>query len=200
MITTIIFDLADVYIQGVKGFEKPLVPILNRKEEDIFLQIRQGGEPDRLFRGEIKEDDFWKVLIEKNDWDVDVAKLKEVTRHGFTEIRGTREIIEEVRRKGYKLGLLSVHAREWIDYCEKKFDYHKLFDVVSYSFETGIGKPDKEAYKAILNKLKANPEESVFIDDQEKFLKPASELGMKIIQFLDAGQLKRDLNSIGVNL
>lgn len=199
MITTIIFDLADVYLKGILGIEHYLEPILGIKAKEIYPMIL-GEELESLFRGEITEEEYWKKIIKKNNWNIDVKLFKKAIRNNFREIRGTREIIEKLREKGFKLGLLSVHAKEWIDYCNKKFDYHKLFYSILYSFEVGIRKPDKRIYELILERLKAKPNECVFIDDQERNLVPARELGMKTVCFEDSEQLKKELALFSVHI
>ena len=66
-------------------------------------------------------------------------------------------IIEKLKDKQFKLGLLSVHAKEWIEYCDKKYGYHRLFDSTLYSFEIAVSKPDKKAYRTILQRLNSKP-------------------------------------------
>ncbi|MFB6075983.1 MAG: HAD family hydrolase [Candidatus Aenigmatarchaeota archaeon] len=191
MITTIIFDLAEVYLDGLKGLERRLEHLM-----DIPLdEIKDGFHIDELhdfFRGEITEEEYWKTVLEKNNWDISPEILKEKIRENFQEIEGTREIIEKLKDGGYKLGLLSVHSREWIDFCEDKYDFHRLFDSTMYSFEISILKPDKKAYELILEKLDVKPKECIFIDYQQKNLDSAEELGINTIKFENPEQLKRD--------
>ena len=197
MITTIIFDLGETYINGVPGLEKRLEPILGRRAARIHSEI-QGKDLLSFFRGEISENEYWGRAIRNNKWNASPATLRSVVRKNFYEIRGTREIIEGLKAKGFRLGLLSVHGKEWIGYCEDKFDYHKLFDSVEYSFEAGVCKPDRKAYERILRKLGAKPDECLFIDDVSTNLPPAEALGIKTILFGTPAQLKRDLASLGI--
>ncbi|MDA2922753.1 HAD family phosphatase [Patescibacteria group bacterium AH-259-L07] len=198
-VTTIIFDLAEVYLKGLIGVEHILEPILGLSAKEIYPRL-QGEDLASLFHGEISEDEYWQRIVKKNDWKVENGVLKKAIRENFEEIEGTREIIEQLKEKGYKLGLLSVHTKEWIEHCNKKFDYHKLFDSILYSFEVAASKPDKKVYKLILERLKAAPEECVFIDDSPVNLIPAEELGIKTIHFENPKQLKKELVSLGINL
>lgn len=117
----------------------------------------------------------------------------------FEEIEGTRGIIKSLKKR-YKLGLLSVHAKEWVEYCEEKLSYTSLFDVVSYSFEALVCKPDKKAFKIILDKFQTKPEQVLFIDDSPKNIKTAEELGIASILFQSAPQLKKDLKKFGIKM
>ncbi len=197
MITTIIFDLGEVYINTTKGLEDRLKPLLGRAVAQIYSEM-QGEDIRAFFRGEITEDEYWARAIRNNKWGVSPETLKIVVRENLYEIGGTREIMEALKAKGFKMGLLSIHGKEWIEHCEKMFDYHKLFDATEYSFEVGALKPETKAYLRILKKLKAKPEECLFIDDNPKNLPPAEALGIKTILFRNPAKLKKDLTSLGV--
>jgi epoxide hydrolase-like predicted phosphatase len=199
MITTIIFDLGETYINGVPGLEKRLEPILGRKAAQIYSEI-QGEDLLSFFRGEISENEYWGRAIRSNKWNASPATLRSVVRENFYEMTGTRKIIEALKAKGFRLGLLSVHGKEWIEHCENKFDYRKLFDSVEYSFEAGVCKPERKAYERILRKLGAKPGECLFIDDVSKNLPPAEALGIKTILFRTPAQLKKDLASFGIEI
>lgn len=197
MITTIIFDLAEVYLKGLIGVEHYLEPILGINGKEIRRQLND-RELVSLFHGEITEEEYWLKIVQKNNWKVDIELLKKAIRDNFKEIGGVREIIEKLKEKGFKLGLLSVHAKEWVEYCEKKFDYHKLFDSRLYSFEVAVSKPDKKAYEMIMERLEASPDECIFIDDHESNLVPAKGMGIKTIHFKNPEQLKRELGSFSI--
>lgn len=190
---TIIFDLSDVLIKGFVGSERHLGQNYQKiQASDFFI-----SELDGFFLGKISEDEYWKAVLKKNKWSLSIDDLKRAVRKNFEEIEGTREIIKKLRKR-YKLGLLSVHTKEWVEYCEKKLKYTSLFDVVCYSFETSVRKPDKKAFKIMLKSLESRPEESIFIDDSPKNIKAAEELGLMSILFQSAPQLKKDLSKLGI--
>ena len=192
MIDTIIFDLSEVQLTGLVGVEKRLAPLLGVKEEEVLKRL-SGEDLLSFFHGQLKEEDYLSRVIKKNRWEISNDKLGQIIRENFKEIKGTRAIIGELRLAGYKLGLLSVHGKEWIEYISKKFDYETLFHSVSYSYEVSISKPDRMAYQILLDKLVSKSENSVFIDDSENNLRPARELGMKTILFTNAIELRRSL-------
>ncbi|MFA5929981.1 MAG: HAD-IA family hydrolase [Candidatus Micrarchaeia archaeon] len=197
MITTIIFDLSEVYLTGLLGAEHNLEKILGIKANEIKRGLT-GPELAAFFHGELTEDEYWLRIIEKHKWKASAGELKKAVRKNFNEIEGTRKIMEQLKEDGFRLGLLSVHTREWVDYCEGKFGYHKLFHSTLYSFEAAASKPDKKVYRMILTKLKSSPEECIFIDDHPENLIPAREMGMKAVLFKNSRQLKRDLAFLGI--
>ena|SRR3989344_3748066 len=198
MIKAIIFDLSEVYLKGLKGAEKHIAPVLQIPEKKVWDAL-SSPELISFFHGQISEEDYLEAVIKKNKWDINIETLKKLIRKNFEEIEGTREIIEELKRRDYQLGLLSVHTKEWIEYCNKKFDYHKFFDSILYSFEVAVSKPDKRAYEMIL-KLGKKAEECLFIDDMEKNIQAAREMGINAIVFKNSSQLKKELKSYALSV
>jgi len=194
MIKAVIFDLSEVFLRGLYGTHKLVADKLGTPQDDESFFVPEMSE---LFHAKITEEQYWQAVIKQQKWDIKVDELKNLVRSNFGEIAGTRSIIEKLKQKGYKMGLLSIHAKEWIDYCEQKFDYHKLFDTTVYSFDIGISKPDNRAYLHILEKLNVKPQEAVFIDDSTVNVAAAGKLGMKAIVFKTPAKLEKDLKLIG---
>lgn len=199
MITTIIFDLSEVQLKGFYGVEKIIAKKLGLGEEET-KQLLYIPELEQLFLGKISEDDYWGHVLEKNNWNISISELKRTIRNNIEAIDGTKEIIEQLHKKGFKLGLLSDHAREWIEYCEKKFKYHKLFHSKVYSFEIEARKPDEKTFFEILKRLNEKPETCLFVDDLQKNIDGAKKLGMDTILFKNPKQLKRDLKKFSIFL
>ncbi len=198
MITTIIFDLSEVYLHGMWGIEAVIEKTIQKEVPDDALYLT--SEAQQFHLGQITEEAFWQAMIQKYDWPISVAELKKIIRQNMTEIKGTREIIETLKTHGYRLGLLSVHAKEWIEHCETEFDYHKLFHSVMYSFEVQVCKPEPKAFELILEKLDVTAEECLFIDDSEINIAAAQALGIQTIQFENPTQLKQALSKLGIKI
>ena len=195
MIKYVIFDLGEVLINGLIGFQHVLKNYIDLPEETIRKQLMdQSLTP--FFCGEISEDKFWQILISKNNWPLSVTFLKFQVRKRFTEIKGTREFIKDIKNLGFTIALLSVHAREWIEYIEIRHGILHLFNEVSFSFEAGIKKPNPLSYQIILTKLGAKPEECIFIDDSTVNTAAAEALGIKSITFINAEQTRHEFEEI----
>jgi len=196
MIKYIIFDLGEVYLNGLLGAERFLEKELNMPKVKILSMLKCKDLND-LFLGKISEDKYFKRVMEKNKLKININKFKRCIRRNFNEIKGVKKIILKLR-KNYKLGLLSTHAKEWIDYCNKKFNFYSLFDQKTFSYEIKVAKPNRKAYLYIIKKFKTIPKCCLFIDDQEKNLKAAGILGMKTILFKNAKQLKYNLRRLNL--
>src|SRR6056297_495647 len=109
MIQAVIFDLAEVYLQGFIGIEEKLKPIVESSEKEIDYVVR--GKPlTLLFKGKISEEDYWKIIKEKGRWEVPIEDFRKAVRKNFVEINGTRKILENLSESDYQLGLISDHA------------------------------------------------------------------------------------------
>jgi epoxide hydrolase-like predicted phosphatase len=198
MITTIIFDLSEVYLHGMWEIEVIIEKAINRDVPRDVLYLTD--EAQQFHLGQITEETFWQAMIQRYSWPISVTELKKLMRGHMTEIEGTREIIEQLKINGYRLGLLSVHGKEWIEYCEQQFDYHKLFHSVMYSFEVNVCKPDPKAFELILEKLGVAAKECLFIDDSATNISAAQHLGIQTIQFENPTQLKTALPKLGIKI
>jgi len=199
MIKAVIFDLSGVIVTRFSDMGKRLEPLLNMGSKEIHLRFKD-EEFQYFLKGTITEDEYWRRIIKKNNWKINVSSLKKVRRESFKEIEGTKKIIKVLKEKGIKLGLLSSHTKEWVDFIRRKFDYEKYFDSILYSYQVGYVKPEKKFYEDIIKKLQVEPEYCIYIDDKEKYLEPAKELGMKTILFKSAKQLERELSALSICL
>ncbi len=202
-IKNIIFDLSDVLLTGIKDTGVALGE-KHKIEKGSYNQVwwTKTTTPlltplvEELFHGNVSEDEYIEDVLEKYPQMGTKEWLKTHIRENFTEVKGTREIILKLKNSGYKLALLSVHAKEWIDYCEEKFNFHELFDIRSYSYNAKVSKPNPISFQNVLKQLDASPEECLFIDDSEINIKAAEKLGIKGILFTNADNLGNNLFEI----
>ena len=57
---------------------------------------------------------------------------------------------------------------------------------------------DKKIFLHVLEEINSKPEESLFIDDQEKNVLAARKIGMKGIVYKDINELKKELTQLNV--
>ena len=195
MIKAVIFDLAEVLLTGVKDTGTAL-------KEKYNLNTGDSNSPlwvsltEEFFHGNVSEDDYLEEVVKKYPEIGNKEELKKHIRANFIEVEGTREVILNLKAAGYKLALLSVHGREWIEHCHQKFNHHELFDVVAYSYDDKVSKPNARAYELVVERLGVKPEECVFIDDNLANVEAAKKLGILGIQFFHAKQLRGELKEM----
>lgn len=96
----------------------------------------------------------------------------------------------------YKIGLLSNVATNWIRDSFLDRQEQKLFDAMVLSFETGLTKPDPRMFRLMSEKLGAQPEECLMVDDIEHYCQVAVELGMKSVVYENFEQARQAIQTI----
>ncbi len=96
------------------------------------------------------------------------------------------------------LGALNNEARETNEYRFDKFGLRKYFNVALSSCYLGLRKPEPAIYKCALDILGRPAERVLFIDDRLENVAGALAAGIKAIEFVGAGQLRRQLVTLGV--
>ena len=200
MITTVIFDLSEVLL---KGIQESGIALAKKYNIDCYSDPRSQSFSDsfpfphpllvpliqEFFLGNISEDEYINEVIKIYSEIGSQAELKQYIRDHFIEIDGTRDIILKLKSLNFKLGLLSVHGKEWIEFCEKKFDFHQMFDVISYSYEDKVAKPNIQAFINIIERLGVQPNECLFIDDSSRNVQAAEGLGIQGLVFTSSRKL-----------
>ena len=93
-----------------------------------------------------------------------MALRRPVTLQGLVPVPGVVETIEELRRRGLKIGLITVCSED-VPYLWPETAFHGLFDAEVFSSSVGLRKPDPRIYRLALDELDVEPAEAVFVGD-----------------------------------
>ncbi|MBA3646081.1 MAG: HAD hydrolase-like protein [Gemmatimonadaceae bacterium] len=96
----------------------------------------------------------------------------------------------------YTMMTLNNEAAELNTYRIDTFGLDPIFEAFMSSCWLGSRKPMKKIYTDALSIAQAVPTKTLFIDDRERNLVPARELGLNTLLFQSAAQLRSDLNGI----
>ena len=120
------------------------------------------------------------------------------TIHGFFE--GTLDIVRKLHADQRSLYILSNWAKETWDRVESDFTFLRYFDDKIISGHVGIAKPDPAIFKLAQAQFQVDPGTTLFIDDNEKNIIAARDLGFKVLLFKTPEKLASDLVDVGINL
>lgn len=90
--------------------------------------------------------------------------------------------IKDTIKPKYKLGILSNAGANWLDELFQPWQV-ELFDEIVLSYQIGSTKPDKIMYQTIADKLGVLLDECIYVDDQERYVQGARDVGMHAIHF-----------------
>jgi putative hydrolase of the HAD superfamily len=102
-----------------------------------------------------------------------------------------------LKQRGLLTAILSNMGDNVLASVEREFDWIHRFDVLVWSFQLGIAKPDPNIYRHTLTELGVQPEETLFIDDKLPNIEAAQALGMGTIQFSSVERLRAELVAKG---
>ena len=150
----------------------------------------------------MSDHDFWNQFSEKVERELPTGYENLWIDRYVAETRGNPgvlKILRKLKMNEYKLAVLSNAIPPHAQHIRKK---HSLedFDVVIFSCEVGMKKPDEAVYRLVLEKLGTPADTCIFIDDNAEYLKPARNIGMKTIHYLNAEQLDAELRKLKINL
>ena len=96
----------------------------------------------------------------------------------------------------YTLMTLNNEADELNRYRIEKFGISEIFEAFLSSCWLGVRKPTRKFYERGLGIAQARPASSLFIDDRQQNITTASALGMNVVLFRSAAQLRSDLERL----
>jgi epoxide hydrolase-like predicted phosphatase len=197
MIKAFLFDYGGVMTAGGAGFELPerLAANIGVTDDEAWQML--GPVWSDYSRGKITEAELW-AYVEKEHGQPILAAQRDIWNK-WPDMRPLPEMVELVRRlkaKGYRVGLLSAVIPNTMAEIRSHGGYD-AFDFTILSCEVGYSKPDPEIYELAMRKLPGmQPDEVVFLDDQERFLVPAREMGMQTILVRNAAQAIEDAEAL----
>jgi putative hydrolase of the HAD superfamily len=164
---------------------------LNVSRDKLSPLVSQ--ETSRLKLGGITVDEFWRNLEKSLN-----MRIVDDYRQVWTDINDARpdqsmiDFVDQLRNKGYTVAVLS-NTFPFTASEIKSMGWYDSFSNYFLSSDIGIAKPDSRAYDYALEQLSCKAEEVIYIDDQQKCLTPAKELGMTTILATSPEQVKRDI-------
>ncbi|MGA2168869.1 MAG: HAD family phosphatase [Terracidiphilus sp.] len=104
-----------------------------------------------------------------------------------------------LKQRGILTAILSNMGDNVLANIEREFDWIHRFDVLAWSFQLRMAKPDPAIYRHVLRELGTRPGETLFLDDKPVNIQTAQALGMKAIEFSTVERLRADMIAAGLD-
>lgn len=112
-------------------------------------------------------------------------------------IEGSVAILRRLKADGQELHALTNWSTETFPIARERYEFLDWFETIIVSGEEKLVKPNPAIYQVALDRIGRTAEECIFIDDSEKNVAAAAELGIDAIRFITPDQLERELTARG---
>jgi putative hydrolase of the HAD superfamily len=145
---------------------------------------------------------FWQNIVRDAKLHLDAATIDELNfwdaRMWTTQNPAMLAWQQQLKQRGILTAILSNMGDTVLANIEREFDWLPRFDVLIWSYQHNMAKPDPAIYRLVLERLGTRPEETLFIDDKQVNIDAARAIGFIAIQFSTVEKLREDL--IAANL
>jgi putative hydrolase of the HAD superfamily len=147
--------------------------------------------------------EFWEKLPREAGLNLPPGTVEELNlldaRMWTTQNRVMLDWQLRLKQRGILTAILSNMGDNVLANMKREFDWLPRFDVLVWSFQLRMAKPDPAIYRHVLNELGTQPEETLFLDDKLVNVEAAQALGIKAIQFSNVDNLRADLKAAGLD-
>ena len=190
MIKNIVLDVGGVIFDDSK---QNIQKLLNKNCDNIY-KIAYGGGFKKCLLGEISVQEHINSLKNEKDFnDISYILKKENLIKSYPLIKNNFEYIKDLRKRRYKLFLLTNITEDSYNYINELINMDETFDGGIYSYQEHLIKPDYDIYNLLINRFNLNKDETIFFDDKEKNVKAANEVGIKSYVFTSINDIESNL-------
>jgi putative hydrolase of the HAD superfamily len=104
-----------------------------------------------------------------------------------------------LKERGMRTAILSNMGDNVLANMQRTFDWLPRFDVLVWSYQLRMAKPEPAIYLHVLKEVDVRPEEALFLDDKLVNVEAARALGMRALEFSTVEKLRRDLVAAGLD-
>jgi putative hydrolase of the HAD superfamily len=131
-----------------------------------------------LFDGLGAEPDLEEILAMRREW----------TMRSLKPRPDALETLAELRRRGHRLGLISVCSQD-VPHVWDETPFAGALDELVFSCDVGLSKPDPRIYELACERLGVEPTECLFVGDGANDELPGAErVGMSAVQLRAPGE------------
>jgi putative hydrolase of the HAD superfamily len=199
-VTHIFFDIGGVL--GTNGWDREQRAAAARHFglDVAELEDLHGEAIAMLEQGRMPLDDYLRNTVFNRPRSFQPAEFKACMLAQSAPFPETIDLARALARTGrYRLMTINNESDELNRYRLEQFGLRDIFMAFFSSCWLGLLKPARRIYEVALAMSQAEPDSSLFIDDRERNLEPARDLGMRTIRFTDAARLRQELAGLGVH-
>lgn len=200
-ISTLFFDLGGVLLTN--GWDRNSRRLCVESFGLDYEEFRDRHEfvADAFETGRLSIDEYLARTVFYRERDFTAEAFQQAIFAESKAFPETIQVVADVAATGkYFLATLNNESRELNEARIAKFHLDDYFSLFLSSGFLGVKKPDQDIYRMALQLTQRGPEECVFVDDRDLNLECAVTEGMRTILYQNAGQLRKELIALGIEI
>lgn len=191
---TIFFDWGGV-IADDPGDEFLTLLLKQRGASDEQADEIYNGYMRQFMRGELSESDYWDILRDKYNLGIEDTISEEFKKwNGLIVNEQIIALVDQAKSQNLQVAVLTNIIEPTYNVLVEGGCYDQ-FDTVIASCKVGFAKPQSEIYTLALDKMNTTADRSLFIDDKQRNIEPAAQMGFETILARNPEQIIRDINT-----
>jgi putative hydrolase of the HAD superfamily len=166
--------------------------------EGLYWTDRQAYDEGKLTGLE-----FWRKLVRDAGLNMSESAIAELNLWDARMwTRGDPAMLAwqlAIKQRGLLTAIVSNMGDTVHEHMVRELDWLSRFDVLVWSYQLRVAKPDPAIYLYALQRLGTAPADTLFIDDRPENVDAAIALGMKGLIFSTVAQLRLDLVDSGLS-
>jgi putative hydrolase of the HAD superfamily len=154
-------------------------------------------------RGDLTGAAFWQKLVADAELNLSPEQVAELNlwdaRMWTTADEKMIAWHRLLKQRGLQTAILSNMGDSVMESILETFAWIADFDVLIWSYQHRMAKPEPAIYNLLLEKLGTAPDETLFLDDKPENIEAARHLGIQTLQFSTIEQLRQDLITAGLD-
>lgn len=190
MIKNIVFDIGNVLVEyNSQECAKKMGISIQRVNQAHDILVKEKTTKKKIYReylnGNVVVEEILQYLKKEYpnfEKEFDILLLKEISKDAVIEIKEHTNLLKELSNQ-YHIYLLSNIVKETFENIQEKLDFLNHIQGGIYSYQEHVSKPERKIYEILIKKYQLTPSETIFIDDKEKNVEVANNMGMIGIQY-----------------
>jgi putative hydrolase of the HAD superfamily len=196
-----IFDLGNVLLLfSHERMYAQVAALCGRRPDELRRAFAADDLGARFERGEFTEEVLQQELERRVGAPFERHALHRAIADIFTPSDEMLRIVDDLRRQGFRLVLLSNTNSIHIRWIESQYDVLGRFDACVLSHEVGALKPERVIYAAAIGRAGCAPGECFYTDDVGSYVAAARECGLHAEVFTGPAAFLEQAARCGVEL
>jgi putative hydrolase of the HAD superfamily len=153
--------------------------------------------------GKLTGIEFWQKIVRDGELALENSAIEDLNlwdaRMWTTQNDAMLAWQLALKERGILTAILSNMGDNVLANMKREFNWLSRFDVLVWSYQLKMAKPDPAIYRHVLKELGTRPEETLFIDDRQVNIDAANAMGFKGVLFTDIDRLRADLVARGLD-